>query len=396
MHYRKIRADKVFNGLTWFKDGSVLILGDDGVIKDIVVEDRAGEGIEHLPGILVPGLINCHCHLELSHLKNVVPPHMGLIIFLLTVIKRRGIAKEEILEGIAGAENEMYNNGIVAVADICNTDYTVFVKKESKIFWHNLIEVINLHEATLEKQLDQFHSVLQQYKVPGNVPSTATLTPHAPYSVSANAFEALNEATHNSIISIHNQETGAENELFKTGQGSFLELFIALGEQGSPFAVSGKTSLQTWLPYFTKGQTILMVHNTFISEEDILFAKAYCRKYGLDLVYCLCPNANLYIENTLPPVDLLIKHACKIVLGTDSCASNWQLNIVAEIKTLSNHFPKISLETMLQWATSNAAEALGLSTSMGNIEKGKKPGIVLLETDPSNKEAITGKATRIA
>jgi aminodeoxyfutalosine deaminase len=388
MHYRKLQADKIFNGLDWMDDDTVLIVNEPGKIENIVAKKDAGDGIEYLNGILTPGFINAHCHLELSHLKNAVGTHTGLIDFLLAVIKNRTATREEILEHIIAAEKEMYDNGIVATADICNTDGTVAIKKQSRLAWYNLVEVINLHDSNWPTQLQKFERVLNSFEGQGK-----TLTPHAPYSVSAGAFAALNKHTAGSLISIHNQETAAENNLFLNGQGEFIRFYQSLGELGSPFAINGKSSLQTWLPYFSNHQTILLVHNTFISEEDILFAKNHAEKYGLKLIYCLCPNANLYIENKLPPVDLLLKHNCKIVLGTDSYSSNWQLNITAEIKTLLDHFPDLQLKDMLRWATSNGAETLNKISDLGSFSKDTSPGIVLLETNAHN--VITGKSKRV-
>jgi cytosine/adenosine deaminase-related metal-dependent hydrolase len=395
MQYRKLRASKIFNGFDWLADNQVLILNENGVIDNIVPVNEAGDNIEHLEGILVPGFINCHCHLELSHLKNAVPVHTGLVNFLITVIKNRTADKEEIAGHMAAAEKEMFNNGIVAVADVCNTSQAIEIKRKSSLLWHNLIEVINLHDENLEKQLTHFNLVLDQYKTLDLSRATTSLTPHAPYSVSGDTFKALNIATANSIISIHNQESFAENELFEKGEGEFLKLFDALGQSGSPLKIGGKTSLKTWLPYFNNGQTILLVHNTFISEEDILFVKEYSKNNNVEMIYCLCPNANLYIENTLPPVNLLLKHNCKIVLGTDSYSSNWQLNIASEIKTLCDHFSHLPISTILQWATANGAEVLHQNAVLGSLRAGKKPGIVLLETDPLNSQSITGNCHRI-
>ena len=392
MQYRKLKADNIFDGFNWMDRDKVLILDQYGVVQDIVIEEDAGEEIDHLKGILCPGFINAHCHLELSHFKNVVPPHTGLIEFLLTVIKTRGAGNEEILDHIILAEKEMYDNGTVAIIDICNTDHTISIKKQSKLQWYNLIEVINLHDENLGKRLQHFNDILQKFKVELD-DQKSILTPHAPYSISTATLKALNNATANSIISIHNQESAAENELFLDGKGNFLNFFTALGQTKSPFEISTKTSLQTWLPYFTNGQTILLVHNTFISEEDVVFAKMHAEQYNLKLVYCLCPNANLYIENRLPPIDLLIKHSCKIVLGTDSYSSNTQLNIAAEIKTLSDKFPNLPINTIMLWATSNGASILHQSL-LGSLENGKRPGIVLLETNPVN-EKITGRCKRL-
>ena len=78
-----------------------------------------------------------------------------------------------------------------------------------------------------------------------------------------------------------------------------------------------------------------------------------------NLFWCLCPNSNIYIENKFPPVDLLIDEGCEIIIGTDSLASNKKLDILEELKTLQFHFPSLSIEDLVSWATINGAKALG-------------------------------------
>jgi cytosine/adenosine deaminase-related metal-dependent hydrolase len=102
------------------------------------------------------------------------------------------------------------------------------------------------------------------------------------------------------------------------------------------------------------------------------------RKRGM-LYWCLCPNSNLYIENHLPPVDLMIKEECELVIGTDSLASNNRLSILEELKTLQKACPRVSLEDLIIWATLNGAEALGEEEHFGTIGPGKKPGLLLLQ-----------------
>jgi aminodeoxyfutalosine deaminase len=198
----------------------------------------------------------------------------------------------------------------------------------------------------------------------------------------------LNEATAGKIISIHNQEHPAEDELYKTGGGGYLRLFKIFGVDKSPFPVTGKSSLQTYLPYFTNGQSLLLIHNTYMPEEDLVFANEYARQNDLSVIYCLCPNANLYIENKVPPAELFINNHCHIVLGTDSYSSNWQLSIVKECAAIKERFPNIALNTILQWATINGARALRWDDQLGSFEKGKTPGIVLLENDLSASKRI--------
>ena len=106
--------------------------------------------LEIFEGILTPGFINCHCHLELSHLKNVVERGTGLVDFLIKVISNRSAVKEKIEEAIVNADNEMYENGIVAVGDICNSTDTIFQKQKSKIEYRNFVEVLGFNEQSEE------------------------------------------------------------------------------------------------------------------------------------------------------------------------------------------------------------------------------------------------------
>lgn len=392
MAYKKFKADKIFDGTSFFSKEKVLIIDESGIIQDILPESEAGDDVLQLNGILTPGLINCHCHLELSHLKNVIPPHTGLIDFLCSVVTKRDFAPEIIQQEIVKAEQEMYNNGIVAVGDIGNTADTLTVKQNSKIYWQNFVEVLSLTDEKADQNVIHYKHVaetLESGLQTSNLKHKTSLVPHAPYTISPKTFKLINEATKDKIISIHNQEHPAEDELYKTGDGEYLRFFKIFGIDRSPFPVTGKSSIRSVLPYFNKGQTIFLVHNTFMPEEDIIWANEYAAASGLKLVYCICINANLYIENKVPPINLFIKHKCHIVLGTDSYSSNWQLSIVKEIEAVQKHFPHIPLETILQWATINGAKALGISNSFGRLEKGKKPGIVLLHQsfDSSKKLA---------
>ncbi len=392
MHYQKFRADQLFTGQKLLGPEQVLITSEEGRVEEILPASEAGDDIQFYPGILSPGFINCHCHLELSHLKNVVPPHTGLIDFLCDVVTKRGFPPEVIQDAIARAEREMYDKGIVAVGDISNTSDTVSVKAKSKIRWHNFIEVLGFTDEKALENIEAYNNVLKVYHDQLPV-KNSVLTPHAPYSISSKTFDLINEATEEKVISIHNQECPAEDELYQTGAGDFLRLFKVFGINASPFQVSGKSSLQTYLPKFNRNQTILLIHNTCIPEEDILFAKQYARDNSINLFFCLCVRANLYIENRRPPVDLFLKHDCPLVLGTDSYSSNWELSIAKEIEAVSNMtcFDDLSLEektiAVYKMATINGAKALRMDDEFGSFEKGKKPGIVNVFS-PGNAKRI--------
>jgi cytosine/adenosine deaminase-related metal-dependent hydrolase len=386
----KFKAAQIFDGHRLWEN-KVLITQADGTIEAIVEEAAAGESVRHVEGILMPGLVNCHCHLELSHLKEVIAPHTGLIEFLCSVVTKRNFPAELIQEKIKEAEQEMAQNGIVAVGDIGNTADTAAVKASSSICWQNFVEVLSFTDEKAADAISHYQSALHQLKQSlsnSSLPHRSSLVPHAPYSVSPETFRRLNELTQEQVISIHNQEHPAENELYQQGGGDYLKLFKIFGMDRSPFPVTGLSSLRSILPYFDRGQTILLVHNTCSTQEEIEWANEYANKKGIRLQFCLCINANLYIEYKIPPVGMLYRSGSPVVIGTDSYSSNWQLSIASEIKTLRRHAPEVPLETLLHWATLQGARALHWDDKLGSFEKGKKPGLTSLDLEAGTSQRI--------
>jgi cytosine/adenosine deaminase-related metal-dependent hydrolase len=353
-----------------------LITDAAGIIADIVTRYEAGDGVENLSGILCPGFINAHCHLELSHMKGLVPQKTGLVDFVLKVVNERHFADDEILTAIETAEDEMLQNGIVAVGDICNNTLTIQQKSKGRLQYHNFIEASGFPPSVAEQR---FKRAADFYKTYSDNFSANSIVPHAPYSVSPEMFGMINNFPGNNLLTIHNQETAAENEFFEKGTGEFLRLYKQMGIDISSFKPSRKSGLQTWLPHFTKEQTIIAVHNVCTSEKDLAFTKLITPNSKLITFFCLCPNANLYISNTLPDVHMLMQNTDNIVLGTDSLASNDRLSIWEEIKTLQNNYTELELATLLKWATINGARALQMEDKLGSFEKGKQPGVILID-----------------
>ena len=383
---RKISANYIFPVNQKPLKNGIIVLDDNGFILDII--DTNGnlpeiENLEFYNGILVPGFINAHCHLELSHLKNKVKDHTGLPEFLLQVYNLRKTDKEEILTKILLADKEMYRNGIVAVGDISNNNLSFDIKSKSKLKYQTFIEIFDINNNT-EEVLKKAYE-LKKTALELNLPSS--IIPHAPYTVSEKLYTILQKISidEKSVISTHNQECEDENKLYinETGKLHDLKLFPI------NFKPSGYNSLKTLAKFFTSDNNKLLVHNTYTSESDIIFASGNLN----NLFWVMCPAANLYIENKLPDIDVFIKHNQNIAIGTDSYASNQSLSILKELIIISGNFPSVPLEMLVKWATLNGAKALHLDNMLGSFEKGKKPGVNLIDSINFREMKITGKST---
>ena len=370
MHF--LTADKLFNGREFLQEGSVLVLNDGGELIDIISEKTIDSGkIQKLEGIITPGFVNVHCHTELSHLKGKIPQKTGLPGFGKHIILQRfPHHKDEVKEYLKAADKQMWENGITAVGDICNTDDSFENKTESNLFYHSFIELLGLNPAKAHDSFSAGAILFQQLK---NIGLAGSLTPHAPYSTSNELISKISNfnSTQDLPGSIHNQESEDENKFFNGIKNGFDDLYSFLQADISWFVPPMTSSLKYYSEFLANQKTIL-VHNTFTSKEDIEFIK------NKNIFWCFCPNANLFIEDKLPDLSLFSDQKNKICIGTDSLASNHQLDLINEINILLKKFPIYSFEDLLSAITGNPAQALGISDRFGMFICGKNTGINLI------------------
>lgn len=372
---KSFRADYVFPVYADPIKNGIVTIDDNGKILSVTNDPSTIPGeIKQLSGVICPGFINTHCHLELSHMKDRIAPGNGLVNFVQEVITmRRNVTadEQEVVNAATAADEMMYNNGIVAVGDISNTDVTASVKKQSKIYYHTFVEAMSFVPERAQAVFDQALQTLEAFR-----PLSASITPHAPYSVSKELFRLIKKHsdTGKNLISIHNQECEDENKFYRYKLGAFNDLYKFLEIDIEYFKPQARNSIQSIIPLLSNNQDILLVHNTCTNLKDIYFVKRFDKMVN----WCFCPNANLYIEKRLPKINLFIDQGFNITLGTDSMASNHTLSILSEMLTIQQHYPQISLERLVQWATINGAEFLGVDDKLGTLEKGKTPGLNLI------------------
>lgn len=359
--------------------GSILKRGvvttdDDGTIisvEDTLIDLKETHSVEYHNGIIVPGFVNCHCHLELSHMKGSVKPGGSLGGFLAQINNTRAAEPDTIISSAKSADKYMYDEGISLCGDICNTTNTFEIKKESAIKYINLIEVFGINPEKATGRMDEgvkVSEIAEKMKLPWS------LVPHSTYSMSQTLFKLLREKSKkNRVTSIHFMESAGEKKFIEEHSGELMESYRKSGFI-PPRLEMVKTQIDAVINEVTPSGNLMLVHNTFADSSTIKVVQKRDNLY-----WCLCPNSNIYIENTFPPVFLLVDEGCEIVIGTDSLASNTKLSIISELISLQMHFPALSIEDLVKWATINGARALGEDDNFGKIEAGKKPGLLLLQ-----------------
>jgi cytosine/adenosine deaminase-related metal-dependent hydrolase len=380
---KKITADKIYPIAAAPLEEQVVITDNAGKILSIEPRHHhPASEVEYHPGILIPGFVNTHCHLELSHMKGKIQTGTGLIPFIRQVVAQRNAPPEIIQAAIETAYAEMIAGGIVALGDISNTTDTFVVKAKGEMRTYTFVELFDfLQDTNATKALEDWQSVFQTLNPPNG--SCKSMVPHAPYSVSPTLFNLIKQANgneYNQTISIHNQETPPENQLFESKTGDFIDFYQTFGISLESFSANHKSSIYYAIQHLNPHNRNLFVHNTLTNREEVEAAQAW----STHVYWATCPNANLYIENRLPDYRVFLDTNARVCIGTDSLTSNWQLSILEELKTITRYQSYVPLETLLTWATLNGAKALGFEATLGSIEPGKQPGLLILSNLTDN------------
>ena len=352
-------------------------LEDDGtVVRTGVCADPSQEPV-FLDGALAPGFVNAHCHIELSSMKGLFRKGTGMAGFIDQINALRDTkTREEKVRDLTEAMDNLWAQGVVAMADISNGSDSFAVKARHPMYTRTFLEVFGTEPEDCGAVME---GVLKLKEVADSFGIDAAPTPHACYTMSPELVTAVSvEGLKSGFLSFHSEETEEEEEMLKTGSGKMWENRVRAGMSVPP--VTGKSSLLYFIDRLLAGhpapfeENILLVHECCMDQEGIDAAKAVMNHPFV----AVCPLSNLFIHNALPPIDLMRRNALKICVGTDSLSSNDDLNIVDELYCLQRNFPEVPLGELLTWASRNGAEFLR-KPEFGTLEAGRRPGLVFID-----------------
>ena len=382
MDIRRIAASFVYtlDSQEPIKNGFVEYNAVDGSVV------RVGEcepGEEILPGAIVPGFVNSHCHIELSHLYGKFRKGTGMAGFIDQINALRDWAGAEVKAQLTQQwMDKMWNDGVSAMSDISNDDSSFKVKSAHNLYTRTFLEVFGSEPEMCEGVMAD---VTKLKKVADENGIDAAPTPHSCYTMSPQLLSSSAAAgLESGYLSYHSQESQEEEDLLISGSGAMYENRKRAGMSTPP--VTGESSLKYFIdrlaavkpaPY---DEHILLVHNVCLKQDDIDAAN----KVMKNVYWAICPLSNIFIHNALPPISLMRKNGLAIALGTDSLSSNDDLDMVKEMYCLHSNFPEVPMTEILTWASLNGARFLSKDSVLGTLAPGKRPGLVRISDIDEN------------
>jgi cytosine/adenosine deaminase-related metal-dependent hydrolase len=345
-------------------------------IIDVGGEPRSSGPSEDLgPVALLPGLVNAHTHLELSYLRNQVPPAPAFVTWIRGVMAARRQRPDpeasEILDGLQSGIDEAVRTGTALVGDISNTLVSYVPLTRSALGGVVFSELIRFNTADPVGVVEQACRQIDALPLDDTV--RASLAAHAPYSVAPAVFRAIRDAVDRRPVvptSVHLAESREEGEFIQRGEGDWRAFLEEVGSWDPAWRPPGTTPVAYLDAAGFLDQRVLAVHGVQMTDADL----ARLAERGATVV--TCPRSNAYTGAGVPPIDRFYASGVRVAVGTDSLGSTPDLNVFAELAAMRAIAPEIPAAVLLESATRQGARALGFDADYGTLEPGKRARIL--------------------
>jgi aminodeoxyfutalosine deaminase len=339
--------------------GTVTIRGDR-----ITSVDRAGVRTPDLrfdDAAIIPGLVNAHTHLDLSGLRGLVPPTADFVGWLRGVIgRRRERSPEQTAADIRAGLDESMRYGTTLVGDIAAGGASWDALASAPVWSICFRELLGLPGNRVHAVWEELVCWVGEH--PDSPTCRVGVSPHAPFSVHKSLIEA---AARLWPVCIHLAESVAERDLLERRDSPFVPFLRDLGV----WDPSGLAPSWDWVLWkVSRAPAALLAHGNYLSDAPIA--------PNSTVVYC--PRTHAAFDHRPHPFREMIDRGVRVTLGTDSLASNPDLDLLAEARFLHTRYPDIYGEHLLCMATINGATALGLGGVTGSLEPGKSADLVLV------------------
>jgi cytosine/adenosine deaminase-related metal-dependent hydrolase len=359
------------------EDGAVAIEGDTilavGKSAEICAA-HSGEVRDLGERVLAPGLINAHCHLDYTRLRGEVEYRGSFTEWILQLVAAKQLHPDkEYIGGIQRGLDWLTRSGTTTVVNI--ESFPAFIEQtpptKLRVWW--CLELIDLNRADDAKAAAT--GALEFIAAHSIGRGGFGLSPHAPYTVSAELYRLCAQYARgrNIPVTTHLGESEEEDDMIRRGTGHMYDYFLRAGRDMSDCKRAGPTQLMS--EYGVLGPNCLAAHANCLTPLEV----ALLRQTGTHVVHC--PKTHRFFNRGMPPLNIWKAQGINVCLGTDSMASNDTLNMIDEMQTLGQMFPRMSSQELLELATVNAAKALNLAGKLGKIAPGAWADLIAVPLD---------------
>ncbi len=338
------------------EDGRILqVAGADSLLKNFPSFPIKNFG----HAVIAPSWVNAHCHLELSAFAGMITGFDDFPDWIRQLLALRGKTNPEaLIEPALKAAGELAASGCVLTGDITNGDFLtpdLFSGLLERVVFYEILGFDPARAGTILKEA--------QARRDAENPM-AQIVPHAPYSTSAPLIQKLSGTS--SPTSIHLAESKQESEFLLTGSGRFKEFLQERGVWNEPWQPPGQSPVAYLSDLDCLGKDQLLVHGVHVAQQDLTLIK----ESGASVCVCVRSNAQTGVGKM--PVMKYLVNDIPLCVGTDSLASNVDLDMNNEIYYLYNRNNQIDPAELIRMATLNGADALGQSENYGALKAGLK------------------------
>lgn len=373
-----VDAPPIADGAVAMEGEEIAAVGSAGAILerwgDRARSKHGAAGVlELVPSVLLPALVNAHTHLELSWMAKAPPPRGDFLAWVRAMIERRAPAPEIVEQEAERAIAAIAASGTAAAGDVGNTTDALAALRCSSLAGRFFFEVIGWEARGLSR-FEEAARILDTgaAAVPASFPGS--IAPHGPHSVSPEVLARIvaRARARGDVVSVHLAESREEDALLRRGDGPGRALLDAIGALPRGWTPPGLSPAQLLDRAGFLGPRTLAVHGVHLSREDARLLAAR------ETTVVLCPRSNAWLGVGEAPVAMLLQEGVRLALGTDSLASNEDLDLLAELSALRALAPSAPASTLLRAATLGGAEALGLEPTLGSITPGKRGPLIAL------------------
>ena len=363
-------------------DGAVAVVGeriaDVGRFKDVRAQGGAVTDLGEM--VLLPGLINAHCHLDFTSLRGKIAPQRSFADWIVQINGlRRDLSDEDYLESIARGFDEAKRRGTTTIANIESMPALLsrMAPPPLRTWW--FAELIDVRPDASAEEL--IANALTSFRDKQDWRGGFGLSPHAPYTASPKLIRLAASAARQSDLplTMHLAESEEEMEMFRSGRGRLFDLLQGLGRSMEDCG-AGKTPLAVMLEREAIDERWILVHVNELTEEDFAHLER-----GPRFQIAHCPRSSRYFRHRPFALRRLVDLGFNVCLGTDSLASNSSLSLFAEMRAVRETHPDFPSDRILEMATVNGARALGQEHALGKIRSGFLADLIALPlVNPSN------------